>query len=276
MAVPSNREGGTRIMAGYDSERETERDGQFHTTRRGVLAGAGVALIGSVAGCSGGSGAGGASGDSDGDGSGGDSGDGGGTNGEPDVVIVDSELRSRESYGDTITLAAFEVENRGNARVGEVSVRADWLDADGNKITDSVRKIETLGTGTTWDGRTEPKTPPDTPIESYELSLETEPMFETLDEVTVLDTSIETVEDYEEEQVDFVGEAEYTGSDEHDYVDAVVNLLDADGLVIDNGSESAANVDPDDSWRFEISFFATGPIHGEPDDVEVYFESQNL
>ena len=218
----------------------------------------------------------GTSGDTTDDGSGDSGGDEeGGDSATADIVVVESEMRTRDEEDVLESHVEFVAENRGDARSGEVEVEVSFLDSDGNELTIGQETVRTLDAGATWNGWATARddgNPEE--FDSFEVNTEVEPTIDVLPNLTVTDTRTEIeTPGYNDStrEVTLIGNVENTGDTSYDTINALANLLDSQGRVMEDGDDDITNIDPGETPSFQIEFDIERNRTSEGTDYDIVF-----
>lgn len=275
--------------------------------RRRFLALSGTVAGAAVAGCTGGDGG---SGDNDGNESdesadgtdastdGSDGGDGSGTDaetddtgsesdgddwdqlaaGDPDVQFGDpTHHEVEERVGDGVEhYVTVTVENVGDGASGSIAVYVDWLDDDGEPVSERTHteQVTTLEPGQTWDARVDPTWVDDTEqIADVEVDWDVGRGVRGGPPQRPAGVSLTESELDESSSWSITGTMANERSEPLASVLAYGRWLDADGTLLGDGYDEAEDLPAGEDWSFDVS--VQTERHDAIADHEVIFDDRS-
>ncbi|WP_226479118.1 FxLYD domain-containing protein [Natrinema amylolyticum] len=193
--------------------------------------------------------------------------------GSADLEIVDHEMvLDEEGYGTDVYVEA-TVENNGSTPSGDVDLRVDWYDSDGNYLDNDTAQLTSLGDGERWVARVYNLLTDEADIDDYELEGEfSEDAYEPTDELSLVGSSMNVVdEEFGDGELNVRGEVSNDSDAAQSYVEAVAKIYDDDGNVLGDDRTNITDLPGGETWAFTIDYFSRDVDNraGEAADHEI-------
>lgn len=192
--------------------------------------------------------------------------------GQAEIVIDDAgaELAVDQSGFTDDVYVAVDLTNVGNAPSGKVTVEVDWLDANGDYLSDWWSDIIGLKPGETWSARVYAALVDDELIEDYDVYGDYEAVLEPVPEgVDVASSSLLAGE----ENVKVRGEVENNMNTTLDYVEFHGNIYNDAGEVMGGTWTNETDIPVGSSTRFDPPWDEAGDRASKAIDHEVVLQA---
>ena len=187
----------------------------------------------------------------------------------PDLQFRDGELIIDESGLSPVAYAGVVVENVGDAASGEISLRASWMDREGNFIDDDSTTLPSLGDNERWIAYIR-ALPDAEEIVDFDIrgEFEVSPP-RTPPGLTVVESNF----DYGENEI--AGVIENTREQDIEYVEAYGKIYNEEGTLVGGGSTLESELPAGRDWTFEIGTPLL-PADVEPTDHAVILDARTF
>lgn len=186
------------------------------------------------------------------------------------IETISDELVVDEGEFFTEVYVAATVENVGDAPSGMIELNVEWYDEDGNYMSNDSAYMQSLGAGETWAAHVDYAGSNVEGVDDYEIGGDYDRRFTraTPDGLTLLDSEMLVGED-----VVIKGEVENGTGEDQSYVEAIVDIYNDDGVIMDEVWTNVTDLPDGETWSFDVTWFGSRRIE-EAADHEVLLTTE--